>query len=60
MELNKLVVTDRNEVNMADKEELARVKRKIVDVDKQLKNKQMYVNFEMVISYNKLYNLYII
>ena len=55
----KLVITERGAFLMADKEELTRLKRKIVAVDKLVKNKQRLVrgNLEMGIisSYFKLY-----
>ena len=39
----KLVITERGAFIMADKEELTRLKRKIVAVDKLVKNKQRLV-----------------
>ena len=39
----KLVITERSAFIMADKEELTRLKRKIVAVDKLVKNKQRLV-----------------
>ena len=49
----KLVITERGAFIMADKEELTRLKRKIVAVDKLVKNKQRLVrgNLEMEIIY---------
>ena len=43
----KLVITERGAFIMADKEELTRLKRKIVAVDKLVKNKQRLVRGTM-------------